>query len=60
MKDVSRLSGVPYGTVRGILRRFKNGKISLGVNPIKSGPKEIMNEEHKEYLKRLIDDDTQG
>ena len=33
MKDVSRLSGVPYGTVRTILRRFRKGEISLGENP---------------------------
>ena len=33
MKDFSRLSGVPYGTVRTILRRFRKGEISLGENP---------------------------
>ena len=60
MKDVSRLSGVPYGTVRGILRRFKNGQISLGVNPLKSGPKDIMKDHHKKYLKKIIDEDIQG
>ena len=58
MKDVSRLSGVPYGTVNTILRRFRKGEISLEHNPKKPGPKELFNSEHKEYLKYLIDNDS--
>ena len=40
--DVSKLVGMPYNTVKTIVRDFRIGKITLGANPKKPGPNFIL------------------